>query len=106
MINQTPRYLYCSNPLTGNNRLIAIDQDDKIEIVDKEFQRTLGQSGISIPVFKRPSFEGRKVIYLDNTDSNLFRRAFLEVYYPMCLSKKTFIWEELSDEESTSLESW
>ena len=100
MINSATNYLYCINSDTLEQRLIAKSQANKLEILDEDLKRTMKESGIAVPPSSAEAFEGRKVVYLDDPDPDLFKRAFQKIYYPMFMSKKTFVWRDTSEKET------
>jgi hypothetical protein len=49
------------------------------------------QNGIYIPPFKNPDFDGKEVVYMDDW---MFEKAFLEVYYPLCIANPLYQWQD------------
>jgi hypothetical protein len=70
----------------SNEVVVKIEKND-VKIINNFLFKGLKVNGISIPGALRDSFEGKKVIYIEDP---LFAKAFIEVYYPNCLKEAGF----------------
>lgn len=62
----------------------------KAEFHDRFLEKEMEETGILIPPAFAPSFENKEVIFL--TDP-LFEKAFMEVYYPLCIANAVYRWQ-------------
>lgn len=62
----------------------------KVEFHDRFLEAEMKETGILIPPPFLKSFEEKEVIYLGDP---LFEKAFLEIYYPLCIANTVYQWQ-------------
>lgn len=62
----------------------------KAEFHDRFLEEEMKETGILIPPAMKEQFEGKDIVYLGDS---LFEKAFVEVYYPQCISTSVYQWE-------------
>lgn len=65
--------------------------DGKAEFHDPFLEVEMRQVGIYIPPTKTHRFEDKEIVYLHDT---LFRKAFTDVYYPLCIANSLYQWQD------------
>lgn len=66
-------------------------QEGKVEFHDRFLKAEMEEGGILIPPIMQPNFNGKETIYLDDP---LFEKAFVEVYYPLCIANVIYQWQK------------
>jgi len=64
-------------------------QKGKVQFHDRFLEAEMKETGILIPPAMTDQFEGKEVIFLGEP---LFEKAFLEVYYPLCIANSVYQW--------------
>ena len=62
----------------------------KAQFHDRFLEVEMKETGILIPPAMADQFEGKEVIFLGET---LFEKAFVEVYYPLCIANSLYQWQ-------------
>lgn len=62
----------------------------KVQFHDRFLEAEMKETGILIPPAMADSFEGKEVIFLNDP---LFEKAFIEVYYPLCIANSLYQWK-------------
>ena len=62
----------------------------KASFHDRFLEVEMKETGILIPPAMADEFEGKEVIYLGEP---LFEKAFVEVYYPLCIAHSLYQWQ-------------
>ena len=65
-------------------------KEGKAEFHDRFLQAEMEETGILIPPAFAHSFEGKEEIHLGDP---LFERAFIEIYYPLCIANSVYQWQ-------------
>ncbi|HSX38622.1 MAG TPA: hypothetical protein VLE95_07320 [Chlamydiales bacterium] len=76
------------NMETGS--IIVEFSNDTIRFHDYFLKAEMKQSGIYIPHFKKNYFDEKEIVYLGDP---LFKKAFIEIYYPICIGNATYQWQ-------------
>lgn len=62
----------------------------KAEFHDRFLEAEMKETGILIPPALTHSFQDKEVIFLGDP---LFEKAFVEVYYPLCIANAVYQWK-------------
>lgn len=62
----------------------------KTEFHDRFLEAEMKETGILIPPAMAHAFEGKEVIFFGDPQ---FERAFIEVYYPLCIANSVYQWQ-------------
>ena len=62
----------------------------KVEFHDRFLESEMKETGILIPPALASQYEGKEVIFLGEP---LFEKAFVEVYYPLCIANSVYQWQ-------------
>ena|SRR3990167_963024 len=62
----------------------------QVKFYDRFLEGEMKETGIWIPEIMRDQFENKEVIFLGEP---LFQKAFIEVYYPLCIAQVLYEWE-------------
>lgn len=62
----------------------------KVAFYDRFLEVEMKETGILIPPALMPQFDNKEVIFFDDP---LFERAFIEVYYPLCIANSLYQWK-------------
>ncbi|PIS02850.1 MAG: hypothetical protein COT85_02120 [Chlamydiae bacterium CG10_big_fil_rev_8_21_14_0_10_42_34] len=62
----------------------------KAEFHDRFLEAEMKETGILIPPALASSYANREVIFLNDP---LFEKAFIEVYYPLCIANCVYQWQ-------------
>jgi hypothetical protein len=74
----------------GNEEFKVIEFDRDKTIIHNEFLKNMMEDfGIRIPALSRSAFNNQDIV---KYPSPLFQRAFKEIYYPLVLNAKHYIW--------------
>lgn len=85
------QYLFYIPQSGGPEQLIAtIRPPDTIEIHNEHLRRVMSQVGIQIPQHLQENFEGKRNIYLNDSEKALFIKAFVEVYFQLHMDKRIY----------------
>lgn len=80
--------------------VMRFKNDDEPTYKEAEYDdiRPLISTGISIPPGKVDSFEGKEVVYWPSSSNEylLFKKAFVEIYFPKILQLNGYRFVELS----------
>ena len=66
-------------------------QEGKAQFHDRFLEVEMKETGILIPPVLIQQFEGKEVIFLGEA---LFEKAFMEVYYPLCIANSLYQWQK------------
>jgi hypothetical protein len=66
-------------------------KEKKAEFHDRFLEAEMKETGILIPPIMMKDFEGKEVIFLGDP---LFEKAFVEVYYPLCIVNSIYQWQK------------
>ncbi len=66
-------------------------KEGKAEFHDRFLEVEMKETGILIPPMMAKTFHDREVIFLGDP---LFEKAFIEVYYPLCIAHSVYQWEQ------------
>ena len=75
---------------TKTGYVVVEFQDGKASFHDRFLEAEMKETGILIPPSQVDEFGGREVIYLGE---ELFERAFVEIYYPLCIANSLYQWK-------------
>lgn len=64
--------------------------DGQVKFHDRFLEAEMKETGILIPPALTSQFEGKETIFYGDP---LFEKAFLEVYYPLCISSSVYEWQ-------------
>lgn len=62
----------------------------KVEFHDRFLEAEMKETGILIPPAMAKIFEEKEVVFLGDP---LFEKAFVEVYYPLCIANAVYQWQ-------------
>ncbi len=62
----------------------------KVEFHDRFLEAEMKETGILIPPAMFKSYGNKEVIFLGDA---LFEKAFVEVYYPLCIANTVYQWQ-------------
>lgn len=62
----------------------------KVEFFDRFLEAEMKETGILIPPGMAKSFQDKEVIFFGDP---LFEKAFMEVYYPLCIANTVYQWK-------------
>jgi len=65
-------------------------KEGKAEFRDRFLEVEMKETGILIPPFLAKTFGDKEVIFLGDP---LFEKAFIEVYYPLCIANVVYQWQ-------------
>lgn len=85
---EPPQELRLINTKTGH--VVVEFCDDAIQFHDRFLELEMEEVGILIPFSLQPEFLNKEIIYLDDP---LFKKAFLEIYYPICIANSLYQWQ-------------
>lgn len=66
-------------------------KEGKAEFHDRFLEAEMKETGILIPPVMTKDFENKEVVFLGDA---LFERAFVEVYYPLCIVNSIYQWQK------------
>lgn len=66
-------------------------KEGKAEFHDRFLEAEMKETGILIPPAMIGGFGGKEVIFLGDP---LFEKAFIEVYYPLCIANVIYQWKK------------
>jgi hypothetical protein len=76
------------NVETGS--VIVEFMNGNIQFSDCFLEIEMKQTGIYIPPSKKTQFDGKEIVYMGDP---MFEKAFLEVYYPLCIANSLYQWQ-------------
>ncbi len=76
---------------TKTGYVIVEFNEGKAHFNDRFLEAEMKETGIWIPPAFASSFENKETIYLGDP---LFEKAFIEVYYPLCISPIVYQWQQ------------
>ncbi len=65
-------------------------KEGKVEFHDRFLEAEMKETGILIPPMMASQFENKEVIFFGDS---LFEKAFVEVYYPLCIANTLYQWK-------------
>jgi len=74
-----------------NNECVAEFTSSKTVIHRPLLQKEMQKIGIAIPTYRQKSFEGKKIIKMDDP---LFAKAFREIFFAHHMNTTLYRWEE------------
>lgn len=77
---------------TKTGYIVVEFQKGKAVFNDRFLEAEMKETGILIPAHMIDNFEGKEVIFLNDP---LFEKAFIEVYYPLCIANSLYQWQEV-----------
>lgn len=75
---------------TKTGYIVVEFENGKAQFHDRFLEAEMKETGIFIPASMTPDFEGKEVVYLGEP---FFERAFVEVYYPLCIANSLYQWQ-------------
>jgi hypothetical protein len=75
---------------TKTGFVIVEFKQGKAEFFDRFLEAEMKETGILVPPAMGPLFENKEVILLGDP---LFEKAFIEVYYPLCIANSLYQWK-------------
>lgn len=66
-------------------------QDGKAQFHDRFLEAEMKETGILIPPALVSNYQDKEVIFLGDP---LFEKAFIEVYYPLCIANVVYQWQK------------
>ena len=76
------------NSETGS--IVVTFVEDKIQFNDRFLELEMRETGIFIPSSQTKDFGEKEIVYLGDP---LFEKAFVEIYYPLCIANSLYQWE-------------
>ena len=70
--------------------VVEFSQEGKPAFNDRFLKAEMEEQGILIPPSMRTQFNNQEVVYLDDP---LFSKAFVEVYFPLCIADPAYEWQ-------------
>jgi hypothetical protein len=64
-------------------RVVVEFKDNTVKFYSPSLEAEIRRDGVSIPPIMRAQFGGEEVIFIDDP---LFEKAFIEVYWPLCMA--------------------
>jgi hypothetical protein len=77
------------NMETGS--IVVEFRDGNVRFSDCFLELELQQNGIYIPSSMKPGFDNKEIVYMSDP---MFEKAFLEVYYPLCIANSLYQWQD------------
>lgn len=75
---------------TKTNYVVVEFIDGKAQFHDRFLEVEMKETGILIPPNAVAEYMGKETIYLGDP---LFERAFVEIYYPLCIANSVYQWQ-------------
>ncbi len=75
---------------TKTGYIVVEFENGKVQFHDRFLETEMKETGIFIPASMTSEFEGKEVVYLGDP---LFEKAFVEVYYPLCIANSLYQWQ-------------
>ena len=75
---------------TKTGYVVVEFQNGKAAFHDRFLEAEMKETGIFIPPALAHDFEGKETIFLGEP---LFEKAFVEVYYPLCIANSLYQWQ-------------
>jgi len=75
---------------TRTGYVVVEFQKGNVQFHDRFLEAEMKETGILIPPAYLDQFGGKEVIYFGDP---LFEKAFLEVYYPLCIANSLYQWQ-------------
>ena len=75
---------------TKTNYVVVEFSNGKAKFHDRFLEIEMKETGILIPKNLASQYQGKETIYLDDP---LFEKAFIEVYYPLCIANSVYQWQ-------------
>ena len=66
-------------------------KEGKVEFHDRFLEVEMKETGILIPPAMTKAFQEKEIIFLGDP---LFEKAFVEVYYPLCIANTLYQWQK------------
>ncbi len=87
-----PKLILCISSLVhSTSGFVVVEfKEDQIVFNDRFLKVEMEEQGILIPPALKDQFNGKEVVYIDDP---LFRKAFVEVYYPLCIADPAYVWQ-------------
>jgi len=63
----------------------------KVQFTDWFLEIEMKKNGIYIPPSIKQHFYGKEIVYIGDP---IFERAFIEVYYPLCIANSLYQWQD------------
>lgn len=63
----------------------------KVQFTDWFLEIEMKKNGIYIPASIKQDFDGKEIVYMDDP---IFERAFIDVYYPLCIANSLYQWQD------------
>lgn len=76
---------------TKTGFVVVAFNEGKAAFFDRFLEVEMKETGILIPPAMADQFEGKEVIFLGEP---LFEKAFVEVYYPLCIANSVYQWQK------------
>lgn len=73
-----------------SGRLVVEFMEGNVQFFDPFMEEEMRETGIYIPPESLADFEDKKVVYLGDP---LFEKAFIEIYYPLCIANPLYQWQ-------------
>lgn len=75
---------------TKTGYVVVEFQDGRAHFHDRFLEAEMQETGILIPPSQMHEFNEEEVVFLGD---ELFEKAFLEVYYPLCIANSLYQWK-------------
>lgn len=76
---------------TKTGFIVVEFKEGRAEFHDRFLEAEMKETGILIPSIMAQDFESKEVIFLGDP---LFEKAFIEVYYPLCVANNVYQWQK------------
>ncbi len=63
----------------------------KVQFTDWFLEIEMKKNGIYIPPSMKQDFDGKEIVYMGDP---VFERAFIDVYYPLCIANSLYQWQD------------
>jgi|GEM_PF-2886228 len=78
---------------TKTNYVVVEFSNGKAQFHDRFLEIEMKETGIFIPPNVVHEYQGKETIYLGDP---LFEKAFIEIYYPLCIANSIYQWQKTS----------
>ena len=75
---------------TKTGYVVVEFENGGVQFHDRFLEAEMKETGILIPRSHQAQFAGKETIFFGDP---LFEKAFLEIYYPLCISNVLYTWD-------------
>jgi hypothetical protein len=74
-----------------NGSVVVEFANGKVQFADWFLEIEMKKKGIYIPSSMKQDFDGKEIVYVGDP---IFERAFIDVYYPLCIANSLYQWQD------------